>query len=150
MKILNKSYPVTAIALFLILSIAPTVYAGEDCGFNSVKDRIQRILNEKKYWDQSINDLDVDIKQCKARIRSLYIDIKELKNKEYRKRRVQRAILDAQGYGGDSKEARQQEVEYIKEDYKITKEMILSEKELLNWLNGCSEKAQYERSKLLE
>jgi len=70
------------------------------------------------------------------------MDIKELRNSELRKIRIQRAILDAKGYGGDPEEARQKEIEDIKEDFKITTEMIQVEKEMLKRLEDCLGKAQ--------
>jgi len=149
-EMLNKTRQVTAVFFLIVFVILfysmPQIYAETDCGFNGVKDRIQRVLNLKKYWDKQINDLNDDIEKCNARIISWYIDIKELKNSEYRKMRIQRAIWDAKGYGGDPEKARQQEIESIREDFKIAREFVQIERDMLKWLNRCLEKAKTERA----
>jgi hypothetical protein len=120
---------------------------GEDCGFDGVTDRIRRAVNKQKYWDQKVNDLNTNIEQCEAILGSLYLDIKELRNKEYRKIRIRRAILNEKAYGsGDPEEALQQEIDNIKEDFEATVIMFNIEQEHLNWLNRCKKKAQREKA----
>ena len=88
------------------------------------------------------------IPESKASLKSAYLDMEELRDDVYVKRRIQRAILDAKSFGDDLQVARNQEIESIREDIKWAKEMILIEKEILKSYISCLKKAAAEKAKL--
>jgi len=139
---------VTAIVFLLTFSVLPYTYAEEDCGFDGFSAGIRKILNPNKYWDREINNLKKAIPESKASLKSAYLDMEELRDDVYVKRRIQRAILDAKSFGDDLQVARNQEIESIREDIKWAKEMILMEKEILKSYISCLKKAEAEKAKL--
>lgn len=132
----------TTLVFFLFFYLISLAHADNDCGFNGIKDRIQRSINAKKYWDQEIDTLNGLVEQVEGEIQLLYLDIRELSHGHFVGMRIRRAIIEAKTYGVNLEEARQYEIDSIKEERELALELLQLEKEILEDYNKCLEEAQ--------